>query len=95
VETKILTRHPDPGKSGVNISKRKYDQIRDAILEELVGGREVTFQGLTRAVEHKLRGRFDGSIPWYVVTVKLDLEARRLIERIPDSSPQRLRLSPH
>jgi hypothetical protein len=94
MQAKILTRHPDPGKSGVNISKQKYDQIRDAILEELGAGDEVTFQGLTQAVGQKLRGRFEGSIPWYVTTVKLDLEARGLIQRIPDSSPQRLRLSP-
>jgi hypothetical protein len=93
MQAKILTRHPDPAKSGVNISKEKYDQVRDAILETLGVGGDVTFQGLTRAVEQKLSGQFDGSVPWYVTTVKLDLEARGLIERIPDSSPQRLRLS--
>ena len=29
---------------------------------------------------------------WYLTTVKLDLEARNIIERIPNKSPQQLRL---
>ena len=32
---------------------------------------------MTRA----LKGKFDGSIPWYMESTKLDLEARRVIER--------------
>jgi hypothetical protein len=32
-----------------------------------------------------------GSLTWYTVTVKLDLEARGEIERVPGVQPQRLR----
>jgi hypothetical protein len=35
---------------------------------------------------------FRGSIGWYTTIVKLDLEARDLIERITDKKPQPLRL---
>ena len=35
-----------------------------------------------------------GSLSWYLTTVKLDLEARGLIERVPHSVPQRLRRPP-
>jgi hypothetical protein len=35
VEEKILTLHPEEGKSGVNISKERYDLIRAAIVESL------------------------------------------------------------
>jgi hypothetical protein len=87
----ILTLHPQ-GKNGVNISRQKYDLIRQAILEVLQAREEVTFKGLTESVRRRLEGNFDGSISWYVTTVKLDLEARTLIERIPGSTPQRLRL---
>ena len=34
---------------------------------------------------------FRGSIGWYTTIVKLDLEARGLIDRIPDKKPQHLR----
>jgi hypothetical protein len=38
-------------------------------------------------------GNFDGAVGWYTTTVKLDLEARGVIQRIPKSSPQRLRMA--
>ena len=87
-----MTRHPDPGKSGVNISRQKYDAIRVAILDAIRARGEITFTELTQDVRIRLEGTFEGSISWYVTTVKLDLEARGLIERVPKSRPQRLRL---
>lgn len=52
----------------------------------------ITFADLHTAVTTQLDGNFDGSIGWYLTTVKLDLEARNIIERIPGSNPQQLRL---
>jgi len=52
----------------------------------------MTFYGLYDAVSEKLEGKFEGSVGWYYATVKLDLEARKLIERIPGSKPQIIRL---
>jgi hypothetical protein len=92
MEEKIMTLHPKQGKNGVNISKRKYDIIREAIMEALGISEEMTFTELNGQVHDRLAGRFDGSISWYVTTVKLDLEARGVIERIPGSRPQRLRM---
>ena len=94
-EEKILTLHPEPGKSGVNISRRKYDAIRQAIVDTIQEQGEVTFKGLTQDVRAKLEDAFEGSVSWYVTTVKLDLEARGVIERVPKSQPQRLRLVKH
>ena len=91
MEETILTLHPQ-GKQGANISRAKYDVIRGAILETLDTQGTVTFSALTEAVSEQLQGTFDGSISWYVTTVKLDMEARRLIERVPGSSPQELQL---
>jgi hypothetical protein len=93
MEERILTQHPQQGKQGVNISRRKYDQVRGAILASLRANDEMTFKALVEDVAAKLAGRFEGSIPWYVTTVKLDLEARGDIERVPRSNPQRLRLA--
>lgn len=47
---------------------------------------------MTQHVQAGLKDRFDGSIPWYVTTVKLDLEASGVIARLPKTSPQWLRL---
>lgn len=89
---RILTLHPSEGKLGVNIDKARYDRIRGAILKILEDKSEITFSRLLEEVQQRLFGDFNGSISWYVTTVKLDLEARQEIERIPGSKPQRLRL---
>jgi hypothetical protein len=89
---RFQTLHPDPTKNGVRIERDKYEQIRDAIMETVNTHGEVRFRDLTKEVEGRLAGRFDGSVPWYVTTVKLDLEARGEIERVPRVTPQRLRI---
>jgi hypothetical protein len=91
VSDTILTLHPQ-GKSGVNISQAKYDVVRQAITTALSSQDNMTFTELLQKVEEQLTGNFDGSIPWYVTTVKLDLEARGVIRRLPLRSPQRLQL---
>lgn len=91
-EDKIMTLHPQ-GKKGVNISLAKYDQIKKFILDTIRTKEEITFEALTDLAISKLTDKFDGKVIWYVVTVKLDLEARKLIERIPKTSPHKLRLS--
>ncbi len=90
---RIETLHPS-GKAGVNIEKEKYDAVREAILASIPAGGSITFAELGAAVRVKLAGTFQGSVSWYVTTVKLDLEARGEIARAPQSSPQRLVLGP-
>lgn len=87
---RIMTLHPQ-GKTGVNIDNGKYNQIKQAIMDSIEEQGEIKFGALMDAVGEKLPN-FDGSIGWYTTTVKLDLEARQIIERIPDQSPQRLRI---
>ena len=91
MEERILTLHPE-GKKGVNILRRKYDQIAGAIIEIVKEHEEIAFQDITEKAIRKLNGRFEGKITWYLVSVKLDLEARGILERIPGTSPHRLRL---
>jgi hypothetical protein len=91
MEASIKTLHPDPGKQGVNILRSKYDQIRDAILATLEDVEAMSFTDLMQSVVEELDGAFEGSVSWYVTTVKLDLEARDLIERVPGERPQKLR----
>ena len=86
---KILTKHP-LGKSGKNISKQKYETLKGAILSALKN-KELTHTELFDDLNRTLRGRFAGNISWYGETVKLDLEARKIIERT-SSKPQKYRL---
>ena len=87
----IRTLHPEK-KQGVNISKAKYELIRKVILSTLRTEKEMTFMKLSRAVEKEVNGNFEGSVTWYVTTVKLDLEARGMVKRVPQSRPQLIKL---
>jgi hypothetical protein len=88
----IRTLHPEK-KQGVNISREKYEIIRKSILCVLQEQRQMTFMKLSRAVEKEVNGNFEGSVMWYVTTVKLDMEARGEIKRVPNSRPQLVRLA--
>ena len=78
MEEKIMTQHPQK-KNGANIRRDKYEQMRAAIEDALQENGAQTFQALNDSVGQKLEGNFDGSIGWYLTTVKLDLEARGVI----------------
>ncbi|MCK5150837.1 MAG: hypothetical protein KAQ65_03310 [Candidatus Thorarchaeota archaeon] len=84
---RIKTLHPE-GKEGVNIEREKYDLIRCTILSVLDGRYQISFNDLREEIKQKIGQDFRGLI----TIVKLDLEARGEIERIPGSSPQMLRM---
>jgi hypothetical protein len=88
-EEKILTKHP-LGKSGKNIDKQKYETVKKAILSAL-RKKEFTHPELSDRLNKTLKNKFEGNISWYGETVKLDLEARKMIERTA-SKPQKYRL---
>lgn len=90
-EEKILTLHPQ-GKKGVNILKRRYDTLRDFIVATVQEHEKISFEQLTGLATDHLTPTFDGKVLWYLVTVKLDLEAREIIERLPNTSPHMLRM---
>lgn len=90
-DDRILTLHPE-GKQGVNIDRAKYGAVREAILKAIRAQGEMAFTDLTGAVGELLPSDFEGSVSWYTVSVKLDLEARGLIERLPGGGRQRLRI---
>jgi hypothetical protein len=95
LDAHMQTRHPQPGKAAPRISRVKYDAIRDAILRAVPRHDEgIPFSELPARVEQLLPRRVKerlGSVGWYTVIVKLDLEARRILERIPGARPQRIR----
>lgn len=90
-DDRIMTLHPQ-GKRGVNILKRRYNIIKEFILDTIENRGAITYSELTDIAVDELASSFDGKVVWYIVSVKLDLEARNIIERIPKTSPHKLRM---
>ena len=89
-EEKVITQHP-LGKTGRNISRQKYDTVKKAIVL-LLKDNELTHTELFDQLNKRLKNQFAGNVSWYGETVKLDLEARKIIER-SSSKPQKYRLT--
>jgi len=89
-EEKIITKHP-LGKTGRNISRQKYDMLKRAILSVLKDG-ALTHTELLNRLNKDLRDRFSGNVSWCGETVKLDLEATKIIGR-SSSKPEKYRLT--
>ncbi len=86
---KTLTKHP-LGKNGKNIDQKKYDKLKRAILSALRKN-DLTHTELFSRLNKSLKGKFSGNISWYGETIKLDLGAKKIIERTA-STPQKYRL---
>jgi len=86
--------HPDPAKQGTRVRKAGYDAYRKALLKLIPKSNQgVEFRQLSEGIGELMPAEIAESTKamWWVTTVKLDLEARGLIERVPGASPQRLR----
>jgi len=91
-QERIQTLHPQEGKTNKKIALDKYLFIRDhliAILTEI----ELTHTELMEALFSRVDGKFEGGIQWYGETVKLDLEARKIIIRTK-TKPEKYTLIP-
>ena len=96
-DTRIVCETPTPGKNPTRIHKWKYDLLRGIILDILAGGADgVEFRSLPGLIDARLspeqRANL-GSVSWYTTTVKLDMEVKGDIVRVPGAKPQRLRLA--
>ena len=93
---KVQLKHPQ-GKKPISMSKEKYTLLKPAVLKYLRTKGEATFREISSAIEKdfKTKGQtFQGSLPWHLEWVKLDLEARKVIRRVPNSSPQEYMIVP-
>ncbi len=96
-DERITCHTPTPGKKPTRIHKWKYDLLRGIILDILAGSADgLEFRSLPCLIDTRLtpeqRANL-GSVSWYTTTVKLDMEVKRDIERVPGARPQRLRLA--
>lgn len=76
----IQTLHPLPGKTNKPILIEKYNMVKEQILH-ILNDRELTHTELMEQLYQNIKDNFDGGVQWYGEVVKLDLEARKLIER--------------
>lgn len=86
--------HPDPEKQGARVTKATYDAYRAALLQVIPRDEDgIEYGKLSKAVVPYLTQEVvDNTSPgWWVTTVKLDLEARGMIERVPGKGRQRVR----
>lgn len=88
-EERIRTLHPY-GK-GVNIPLSRYQIMRDTMLGIFTNSPEISYRELGQIVNAQLTGKLDGSIPWLMETVMLDLIARGIIAKL-SKTPVRLKL---
>ena len=90
-EEKILTLHPEKGKSGKNILQSKYDITKECLLGIFSDHPEISHKELTQLSKERLKGKLEGNASWYMETVLLDLMAKGMIEKISDK-PVRVRI---
>jgi len=98
-DPRIDCRTPTKGRDGVTrIPAWKFEAVRAAILDAVgaAGAAGLPFAELPGAVgtrlEADVKGRL-GSVGWHTTTVKLELEVRGALVRLPGPGPQRLVLA--
>jgi hypothetical protein len=91
---KIIVTHPVTG------TERKFDvaiyePVKAAILQSLKGSKGKTFTELTDDVVKIIRkqmAEFKGSIPWYTISIRLDLETKGIVETFVEKGKKLNRL---
>lgn len=91
---KIIVTHPVTG------TERKFDiaiyePVKAAILQSLKGSKGKTFTEVTDDVVKIIRKQmpdFKGSIPWYTISIRLDLETKGIVETFVEKGKKLNRL---
>ena len=79
---KIVVTHPQTGTER-KFDSAIYEPVKAAILQSLKGSKGKTFTELTDDVVKIIRKKMPGfkkSVPWYTISIRLDLETRGLVE---------------
>ncbi len=72
-----------------------YEPVKAAILQSLKGSKGKTFTELTDDVVKIIRKKMPGfkrSIPWYTISIRLDLETRGVVETFVEKGKKLNRL---
>lgn len=91
---KITTTHPE-SKREMKMDAEIYEPVKAAIMQSLKGSKGKTFgiltDDVTKIIRKKMPG-FKGSIPWYTISTRLDLETRGIVETFVEKGKKLNRL---
>jgi hypothetical protein len=96
--SKSILTHPE-SKREIKIDAAIYEPFKVAILQSLRGSKGKSFSELTDDVVKIFRKKMPGfkrSIPWYTISIRLDLETKGMVETYTEKGKKlsRLPLSP-
>jgi hypothetical protein len=91
---KIIVTHPQTGKE-MKFDAAIYNPVKAAILQSLKGSKGKAFTELTDDVVKIVKKKmpdFKRSIPWYTISIRLDLETRGIVETFVEKGKKLNRL---
>ncbi len=80
----VVLTHPESGRQ-MRIDAGTYEAVSKAILKSLKGSNGKSFTELKNdvaAILKKTLPGFKGSIDWYTITIKLNLETKKIVETV-------------
>ena len=92
---KVECLNPNTG-GRMNIDKDIYDLFSKAIYHTLKQGKALTYTQLVDGVKEcfkKQKTKFDGSVGWYAVTIKNDMQSTGVIEAFTEKGKKLHRLA--
>jgi hypothetical protein len=94
VTKKITVTHPVSGREQ-KFDVAIYEPFKAAIIKSLKGSKGKTFTELTDDVVKIIRKQmpdFKGAIPWYTISIRLDLETKGIVETFEEKGKKLNRL---
>jgi len=94
-QKKTLVTHPRTGIER-KFDSTIYEPFKAAIVQSLKGSKGKTFTELTDDVVKIIRKKlpdFKRSIPWYTISVRLDLETKGIVETFDEKGKKLNRLA--
>ena len=79
---KVEVGNPNTGRK-IQIDEETWNLFHRAIKDSLKNGKALTFSELVEAIEiyfKKNKIKFSGSVGWYAVTVKHDLDVKKILK---------------
>ena len=92
---KTVVTHPRTGTE-LKFDSAIYEPIKAAVLQSLKGSKGKTWTELSDDVVKIIRKKMPGfkrSIPWYTISIRLDLETRGIVETFTEKGKKLSRLS--